>query len=1150
MWLTDVSIKRPVFIIMVVLALIVLGVRSQQTMQTELTPKMDFPFIAIITAYPGAGPQEIETLVSKPTEEAVGSTPGLKNLTSVSQDGISLVGLEFELETDIETAAADVRDKLAVIKGTLPKDIIDPIIYKADISAQPVITLAMESNLSSRDQRILADKMIKDSLAKVKGVAAVSVNGGAEREVTVSIDRDRLQAYGLSIDQVAGALSAENLNVPSGSIKEGPEGASSRDYAVRTVGEFRNADEIGNIRLKLRGASPFGGADTVRLGDIATVKDTVKDPDRLTRLNGVDAVTMAVQKQSDANIVEVVDGVKKQLAELNGHTDPKTKQHIRGVLPEGTKIIVATDDSTFVKDSLRDVKRSLLEGILLVVIIVFLFLHSGRATLIVALAIPTSIVATFIPITVFGFSINVMTMLGLSLCVGILVDDSIVVLENIERHLRKGECPKEAALNGRSEIGLAAVTITLVDVVVFVPIAFMGGIVGQFFRQFGITVATATLFSLFMSFTLTPMLSSRWLKSKEQEEADIARTSGSIFTRISQGFERFYSKLDVRYRGVLHWALDNRFLTIMIGIVTLLMILGMVTPGIGESAGHAAQGSKHSIPLRIVIMVLCAIPLIIAAVINPKSRRLALGYLVVAVFLLATIKFPLGFEFMPDVDRGEFSVSIELPAGRGLGASDRIARQVENYLKDIEGMEYYMTTVGASSAGHFAAGSTGSQYAQISVSLKDRGKERQKRINDVVSELNEKTALIPGAKIRIATSGMASMGGQPIQMEITGSNEDELVRIAHQIEETVKVIPGVMDVKNSWEIGKPELRVTVDRLRAADVGISVGQIGSALRTSIEGNTDAKLRDRGDEYDIRVQLAKVDRHNSADVGNILVGNNNGTPVYLRDVAKIDLEPAPNKVERKNRQRLIVVGANFQDGYTLGNVQQEISKEIAGIPLGSSQVKPGGQSEMMIESFGYLIGAMILAIVLVYMLMGALFESFVTPLVIMLSLPQALVGALLAIIITGKSLSIVTMIGFIMLIGLVSKNAILLVDYTNTLRSRGMKRNDAVLEAGPTRLRPILMTTFAMVGGMTPTAIAMSRGSEMRAPMAIAVIGGLILSTLLTLLVIPTAYTVVDDVWEWLRRLFGYRDSPENLAEGHESDSMALEPSVLDGDGRKP
>ncbi len=1093
MWLTDVSIRRPVFITMVVLALIILGLQGYSRMSKELNPKVDFPFITVVTVYPGAGPQEIETLVSQPIEEAVGSTANMKHITSTSQDGVSTVGMEFELGTDVNVAAADVRDKLSAARGNLPDDAEEPSIIKADISAQPVLTLALESNQSGRDMRILADNTIKDRLSRATGVAAVYVSGGQVREVSVAIDGDRLQAYGLSIDKVAQALKSENLNLPSGSIKEGSNGKQSRDYAVRTVGEFKNADEIKNIKIALSDDN----AGSVRLGDIATVTDTVEEDTTKTRLNGRDSVILSIQKQSDANTVDVADAVKKEIDLLNGYTD-KSGKKIQGQFPTGTKLIVTTDESVFVKEALSDVNKSLFEGIILVILIVFLFLHSGRATMIVATAIPTSLVATFLPMWIFGFTLNTMTLLALSLCVGILVDDSIVVLENIERHVRRGEAPMQAALTGRSEIGLAAVTITLVDVVVFVPIAFMGGIVGEFFRQFGITVAVATLFSLFMSFTLTPMLASRWLKSHEEEETDetlpVTGASG-LMKRIFAAIERFYTALDARYRGVLAWALENRPLVITIGVLTLFDVLGLLAPLLGKP--------------RIVLIALSVVVPLLATAWNKKGRGVALGFSALMVLLLLFVKFPLGGEFIPNVDEGTFSASIELPAGSGLDSTDAVVRKVENILKRVKGMEYYQSTIGSSSASAvFGGGDSGPQYASISVKLKDLGPERPQRVDEIVTDLNEQTALLPGGQIRLSAADAVG-GGQPVQMEVTGSNFGELVRVSSELETAVKKVPGIVDVQNSWKLGKPELQVRVDRLRAADMGVSVSQIAGALRTSIEGNDTAKLRDQGEEYGIRVQLAKFDRQSTGDVANIIVGHKNGAPIYLRDVADITLAAAPNKINRKDRQRVITVGGNVAYGANLQAVQTSVDKVVKAVPMGTARINTGGTSQIMAESFGYMVSALILAIVLVYMLMGALFESFVTPLVIMFSLPQAMIGALLALMLTGNNMSIITMIGIIMLIGLVTKNAILLVDYTNTLRERGKSRTEAILEAGPTRLRPILMTTLAMVGGMLPTALALSKGSEQRAPLAITVIGGLILSTLLTLLVIPTFYSIIDD-----------------------------------------
>ena len=724
MWLTSVSIRRPIFMIMFVLALVIMGWQSRSKMPVELEPKVDFPFVTVVTAYPGAGPNEIETLISKPLEKAVSSIGNLKNVTSSSQDGISVIGIEFELGTDLNAAAADVRDKVSATKANLPKDIDEPQIVKADIASEPIMTIALAGPLSPKEMRVLANEVIQDRLSKVGGVAGVNISGGEEREISVAIDKDRLQAYGVGINEVVDTINGANLNVPAGTIKE-----NTRDYSVRTVGEFKNADEISNVRMTISGKN--GKPDkTIKLSDIAKISDTITEPDTYSRINGKSSVILTIQKQSDANVVDAAEGVKKQLEEL------------KSMLPAGVKTIITEDNSTFVEDSLRDVNKSLLEGILLVVLIVFLFLHSARATFIVAIAIPTSIIATYLPIHGMGFTINQMTMLALSLVVGILVDDSIVVLENIERHLRKRENPTEAAINGRSEIGLAAVTITLVDIVVFVPVAFMGGIVGQFFRQFGLTIAVATAFSLLMSFTLTPMLASRWMKSEDEKDKDevdyqekLKSGSHSVFDNIAAftrklfGYsDKFLSGLDRKYRGLLEWALHNRYMTIIIGIVTLITVVIMTIPIPEGVTGPAFV--KAMMPRIIVAFI--ALTLSAIALFNASSRKVAIVFGSLTAFISLTIFLPFGFSFFPNTDRGQFSITIRTAPGTSLEATDAVVRQVENVLKLVPEVKkkFYITTVGSSSRGMSGSGDSGPQYANIAVTAVDKT-ERKRSIEDI-----------------------------------------------------------------------------------------------------------------------------------------------------------------------------------------------------------------------------------------------------------------------------------------------------------------------------------------------------------------------------------------------------------------------------------
>lgn len=1121
---------------MFVLALIVMGLQSRSRMPQELNPKIDIPYVTVVTTYAGAGPNEIETLLSEPVEKAVSSIGRLKNVTSTSQDGVSMVLLEFEMGTDLEAVAADVRDKVAAIRQSLPEDSDEPKIVKLDIAAQPIMTIGLTGPLTPKEMRVLADDVVSDKLAKVGGVASVNVSGGQERELSVSVDKNRLDAYGIGIDKVVSAIRGGNLNVPAGSIKEG-----KRDYSVRTVGEYKSAKEISDTRIFIaaKGANPAG---VVRIGDIADVEDTVAEPDTLTRLNGRSSVVFTIQKQSDANTVSVADGVQQELRDM------------APLLPAGVHPVIAIDQSRYVKDALSDVNKSLLEGVLLVVLIVFLFLHTARATFIVAIAIPTSLMATFIPISAFGFTQNTMVLLALSLVVGILVDDSIVVLENIERHLRLREHPEEAAVNGRSEIGLAAIAITMVDIVVFLPIAFMGGIVGQFFRQFGVTVATATAFSLFMSFTLTPMLASRWMRS----EMDKERTEGEMEKRLREGnstlkdradfaagrlfdiLERFLSGLDRNYRGVLEWALHNRFLTIVIGLMSLLVVFAMMKPL--PTAADGPAGMKMMMP-RVIIALFALVLAAIAMVIDRKSKMIALGFGAVMAIIALSIYLPFGFGFFPVTDQGQLAISIRTAPGTSLVATDRVVRQVEKVLEEVPEMQsrkyvisdrklllpwtwfkhhtethsgYYMSIVGAGTASGLGSGDSGPQYASISAKVVEK-KLRKRGIEDIVEWISERTAEVPGAEL---ISVSASSGGGPgsgISKDVQGQNMDSIVEEANIVAGIMRKTPGAVDVDISYKPSRPERRIIVDRLRAAQLDMSVTQVAVAARTAIDGDENAKLREGGTEYPIRVHYRQSERDKTSDVENLVIGTKDGAPIYLNDVAQIIYDNAPTKIERKNRQRVVHVTANLAQGAEMGNVDQAIEgalKKTTLVP--GTTVESGGSTKMMSESFAFMGSALMLAILLVYMLMGALFESFLTPLVIMFTLPMAMVGALLALLVTGNALSIVAMIGIIMLMGLVTKNAILLIDYTNTLMSRGKDRHEALLEAGPTRLRPILMTTFAMIGGMLPTALALSEGSETRAPMAITVIGGLILSTVLTLIVIPVMFTIVDDVWHWFMR----------------------------------
>jgi HAE1 family hydrophobic/amphiphilic exporter-1 len=1059
MWLTRLSLNRPVTITVFMVAVIVLGFYALSKTQVELQPKVDFPVITILTVYPGASPDEVETLVTKPIEDAVAGVEGLRQITSVSQYGISQVTLEFYIGTDVGEAYIDVQAKVNAAVGLLPRDAERPVISKLDTQSQPTMYIGMTGNRPPYELRDLADNLIKDRLSSVPGVAAVTVSGGQKREILVAIDKERLNAYGLSINAVVRALQAANLNLPAGRITEG-----ERDYNVRLLGEFRSIDELRNLRLYLQNPrNPMAAGTTLRLQDIADIRDTVEERTVITRLNGKENVTLVVQKASDANALEISEGIHQVI------------ERIQKEYPD-LKFEISFDQAESIKESLTDLRIALYLAIILVVLIVYLFLYNVRGTFIVALAIPTCIFASFIAIYFFGFTINFMTMLALSLAVGVLVDDAIVVIENIYRHLSMGEEPMEAAYNGRTEIGLAAITITFVDVVVFLPIAFMGGVSGQFFRSFGLTVAVTVLFSLLVSFTLTPMLASRFYRRGEALEEPKG---------FFRWFDARYRALERLYRRLLGWALRHRWAVIVTGNGLLLLTLILVI-------GSALRGS----PL-------------------------------------------LPFRFAPSQDQGLIGITVKLPPAAALSETDAVVKRIEQAALSIPEVKFVSSLVGASGAGFIGAGDQGPRFANIQVTLhpkkalldslmfwvKHEEPLRTRSDVEIAGELREKIGVIPGAQITVNTiSGFRGGGfGVPIQLAMVGKDTTTLLETAERVKQLISQIPGVKDTDLSWSAGKPELQVVVDRERATRLGVNLAEIALALRTAYEGDTSVKYREGGQEYAIRVRLDEADRQRVSELSNLVVSYVQGAPVYLRDVATIRLDEGPTRIERADRQRRVMVLANIMPGYSLGNLRVQIDNLLRQqnvIPPGV-RVSWFGEGEVLAREGAYMMQALLLSFILVYLLMVALFENWLYPFIIMFSQPQALVGALLALIVARSELNIVSMIGIIMLVGLVGKNAILLVDFTNTLRARGLSREEALQQAGPIRLRPILMTTAALVLAMVPIALAVGRGSEFRAPLGIVIIGGMLVSTLLTLVVIPCMYTVMDDLTQNLRRLVAPR-----------------------------
>jgi HAE1 family hydrophobic/amphiphilic exporter-1 len=1019
MKLSEVSIKRPVLATVMVATLAVFGLTAFPRIGVDLFPSIEFPFAVVTAIYPGADPETVETKVNEKLEEAIGTVSGIKVLKSTAMENVGLVMVQFELERKAEDAVQDVRDKVSSVMRELPKDIDPPVVERFDPGAAPVLAVVVAGPRSTRDLTHIADKQVREKLQTVNGVGGVDLVGGQDREFHVFIDPNKLESLYLSVTDVAQALAAQNVEIPGGRMDVG-----TRELAVKTKGQVHSAEEIGNIIITAAGGAP------VRIRDVARVEDGVEEKRSHSELNGKSAVALIVRKQSGTNTVEVAHKVKAKVKEIEKR------------LPQGVTLAIPTDNSLFIERVIDDVQFDIVFGALLAVLIIMVFLHNWRATLISALAIPTSIIATFAFIQVMGYTFNMLTMLALSLSIGILVDDAIVVIENIHRHLEMGKSPLKAAADATDEIGLAVMATTASILAVFVPVATMKGIVGRFFVQFGLTVAFAVAVSLFIAFTLTPMLASRMLKENVEK--------GNF---LSRGLERGLKAIDHAYRGLLGAALRHRAVTLGIATAVLLASFGM-------------------------------------------ARYVKL-------------------EFMPEQDSGQFNVMAELPQGTGLEATRQYVEKLTARLRQVPGVTDTFATIAAGTQGEVNA-------AQIQVNLVSRKKrsfnqmEAMRHVRRLLA--GEKDVKIAVEPVNFLGAGSASaMRQSQIQFNIRGRGYDELNRAAEQIMKEMKDRGGYVDFDTSYRGGKPEVVVNIDRDRAADLGVPVASIAMAVRLLVGGDKATDVQTEGERYDIRVRLDEQFRRRAQDVLNLKVRSTNPGPngmppalVHLSNVVSVATGTGPGKIERQNRQRQVTVFANLE-GKVLGEAIKEIDAAATKLPK-TLETGWTGHGDFMMESFGYMIQALILAIALVYLILAAQFESFIHPFTIMLSLPFSLIGAFGGLMIAHQSMSMAAMIGIIMLMGLVTKNAILLVDYTNTLRDRGMDRTEALLAAGPVRLRPILMTTAAMIFGMLPVAMAISEGSEFRAPMATAVIGGLITSTLLTLVVVPVAYSLLDQAAE--------------------------------------
>ena len=1022
MWISDTSIKRPVFATMVIMSFMVLGAVSMTRLGIDLFPEVNFPFINVSIVYPGAGPEEVETLVTRPVEDAVAGIAGVKRVISTSTEGFSRVGIELRLEVDPQAAAAEVREKVAAIRERLPEQIKDPTIQRFDVAALPIATYAVGSNLPSDATRRMVEDDLKPLLGQIDGVAAVEVNGGEVRELHVDLDPRRLEALNLPLTEVAAKLAADNLDVPGGQIQR-----DGKAVSLRTQGQYASAAEIENVILRSAGGS------TVRVKDVGGVVDGYEDRLSTTRLDGADAVSFSVRKQSGANTVDVQDKIDAALAKAA----PSFPQ---------LQIKTVHTDAEMIKENVRDVRGHIIFGGLMAVLVIFVFMRDWRSTLITALALPTSVIATFFFMYLVGFTINMMTLMALSLVIGILIDDAVVVRENIYRHMEHGEDPVTAAQRGTAEIGLAVMATTFTILAVFLPVGFMTGLVGQFFKSFALTIAFAVSISLLVAFTLDPMLSSRFVRFIPLEERTRTR-----FGRFLEGVGGYYDRLDRQYHRLLGWAIEHPWK--IVATATVVFFASMST--------------------------------------------------------LAVI----GTEFVPMEDRGEFVVNVEVPPGTSFEQTVAYVAEVEATVKAMPEVRQIFSTVGVEGNPMKAA-------LRIKAGKKH---ERERGLLALKDDMRTRLKAIPLLKMTVADPEFmqGAPSEAPLNVFVRGDDLPELQRLNEEIVAKVKAVPGAIDVDSSLETGQPEMAARVNRELAADLGFDVGTVAMQLRGMVEGIVPTRLREDDKEYDIRVRLAPEFRNDFEAIARTPLYSPTGAVVRARDIVRLEPEVGPASIDREQRVRQAKISIELTDR-PLGDVTADVSKVMESITLPPGfQWGFAGDVEMMQESAAAMGLALLLAIAFIYIVLASQFESFLEPFLIMISLPLALVGALLAILLTGKNLGMPAMIGVVMLMGLVTKNAILLVDLTNQYVREGLSVKDAILKAGPIRLRPILMTTIAMILGMLPSAMGRGEGSDFRAPISIATIGGLITSTLLTLVVVPVAYLLLARIVE---RVKAWRTEP--------------------------
>ncbi len=1025
MILSDLSIKRPIFATVLILALVTLGIFSYKRLGVEMFPNVEFPLVSVVTTFPGASPETVEREVSKRIEESVNQIAGVKHVFSTSREGVSTVMVQFQLEQKVNEASQEVRAKIGSIRGSLPQGIDEPIIQKLDFNAAPVAALAVRSEtLSARELTSLVDKRIKKRFESVAGVGKVDMVGGQKREVRVDLDPVRLDSLGLGVNDVVNGIKSENTNTPLGRLTKG-----TAEYPMRIDGKPVRADQYQQMTVASRNGRP------ITLGEVATITDGTEEKRKLALVNGKPAIGLDIYKQSGGNEVALVDSVKKTMV--------KVQQE----LPPGVTLDMVRDGTIMTRDSLADVEETLIIGGILTILIVFCFINSWRSTVITGITLPISVISSFIIMNAMGMTLNVMTLMALSLAIGMLIDDAIVVRENIVRHLEMGKDHMEASRFGTAEIGLAVFATSMSIIAVFIPVAYMRGIVGRFFFQFGISVAFAVLVSLFVSFTLDPMLSSRW-----HDPSIHLQGKRKGLARWLERFNTWFDHSADKYRAAIGWALDHR---------------------------------------KTVMLT-------------------AIGAFIGGVFIFSTLES----SFMSKEDKGEFQISFKTAPDAAMAETEDRLNAILAAIRDIPEIDHTYATIGAGDSGTVRDG-------LVYLKLKERD-QRTRKQDELQRVVRDRFQHIDGITLSIEEVGQIGGAQKPLNVNLKGDDLQVLKQLGQKLKNELYKVPGIVDIAVTLEHDIPEYRLQVDREKALSAGVTTNDIVASLSRLVGGEAISTYEDEdGDAVDVRVRLPENLRQHPSQVSDLKVsvpdGNGGTRLIPLASLVTVRVATSPTEINRRDLARQVTVSANLDD-LPIGTAAKHVEAAATTIsmPPGYS-ISLSGEAEDMAESFGYMGESLLLAVIFVYLILAAQFESFFEPFAIMLSLPLSIVGMAGMLKLTGDTVNIMSLIGLIMLMGLVTKNAILLVDYAKVLRRRdGLARREAVILAGRTRLRPIIMTTLAMIFGMLPLFLGIGAGGEGRAPMARAVVGGLLTSTLLTLLVVPVMYTYMDDLGSWLKR----------------------------------